>query len=247
MTALLKEIDGLQKQINEKRPLEPKSLEMLRNYFKIGLTWSSNALEGNTLTESETKVVIEDGLTIGGRSLKDHYEAIGHAEAFDFLYNIVGNKIIIEKDIKKLHQLFYYRIDKTNAGAYRKLKVFISGTKFVPPAPEKVPELMQTFAKKIPEIQKEYHPIEFAALIHKEIVDIHPFVDGNGRTARLLMNLALLQAGYVVTIIPPIRRADYIASIVKSQVNPKDDTSFKRLIAEMVLESQKDYLRMLKI
>ncbi len=245
MEKLLQKIDVLQKQINEKRPLEPQSLEMLRDYFKIGLTWSSNALEGNTLTESETKVVIEDGITIGGKPLKDHYEAIGHSEAFDFLYDIAEEKTITENDIKRLHHLFYYRIDEENAGEYLKIKVFISGTEFVPPAPDKIPELMKSFADKIPELRKKHHPVEFAALLHRKFVGIHPFVDGNGRTARLLMNLALLQEGYVVTIIPPIRRSDYIASIVKGQVSPKNDKPFITLIAEMVMESQKDYLKML--
>ena len=244
MEKLLQKTDELQKQINEKRPLGQQSLNMLRDYFKIGLTYSSNALEGNSLTESETKVVIEDGITIGGRPLKDHYEATGHSEAFDFLFEVANGESIVEEDIKKIHHLFYYRIDENNAGKYRNIKIFISGTKYSPPAPDKVPELMKAFADSIPELRKKHHPVEFAALLHKELVAIHPFVDGNGRTARLLMNLALLQAGYVVTIIPPIRRSDYIASIVKGQVSPKDDRAFITLIAEMVLESQKDYIRM---
>lgn len=242
--ALLNKIDDLQNQINNKRPLEPQSLKMLREYFKIGLTYSSNAIEGNTLTESETKIVIEDGITIGGKPLKDHYEAIGHSEAFDFLYEIAKEKKITEKDIKRLHHLFYYRIDEDNSGEYRKIKVFISGTEFVPPAPELVANKMKEFADKIPMLRKQNHPVEFAALLHKEFVAIHPFVDGNGRTARLLMNLALLQEGYVVTIIPPIRRVDYINSIIKGQVPPTTDKPFLELIAEMVFESQKDYIRM---
>lgn len=246
MMELLKKIDLLQKKINEKRPLEPQSLKMLRDYFKIGLTYSSNALEGNSLTESETKVVIEDGITIGGKPLKDHLEAIGHSEAFDFLFEIEKGKAITEEDIKKFHHFFYYRINEGNAGNYRNIKVFISGTEYVPPIPDKVPALMKKFVDNIPALRKEHHPVEFAALLHKEIVAIHPFVDGNGRTVRLLMNLALLQEGYVVTIIPPIRRSDYIAAIVKGQVPPKDDKPFITLIAEMVLESQKDYLRMLE-
>ncbi|MGR3219886.1 MAG: Fic family protein, partial [Candidatus Anammoxibacter sp.] len=189
--------------------------------------------------------VIEDGITIGGKPLKDHYEAIGHSEAFDFLFDIVKGKAITEKEIKKIHHLFYYRINESNAGEYRKVKIFISGTRFVPPTPDKTPELMKSFADKIPALRKEHHPVEFAALLHKECVAIHPFVDGNGRTARLLMNLALLQEGYVVTIIPLIRRSDYIAAIVKGQVSPKDDRPFITFVAEMVFESQKDYMRML--
>ena len=176
--------------------------------------------------------------------LNDHYEAAGHAEAFDFLYEIIEEATITEEHIKKLHHLFYYRIDEAQAGEYRTAKVFISGTKYIPPAPEDITQRMQAFVKEIPVHQKSDHPVVFTAWVHRELVDIHPFVDGNGRTARLIMNLALLQAGYVATIILPIRRGDYIPTIVKSQVVPQKSLPFNEFIAEMVVESQKDYLRM---
>jgi Fic family protein len=246
MKNIFAKIDELQKQIMQKRPLGRESLKSLREYFKIGFTYSSNALEGNSLTEMETKVVIEDGITIGGKPLKDHYEATGHGEAYDLLFEIAKGKTISEQDIKKLHHLFYYRIDEANSKKYRKIRVFISGTEYVPPPPEKVPSLMNKFAENIPAMRKKNHPVEFAALLHKDLVAIHPFVDGNGRTARLIMNLALLQAGYVIAIIPPLRRVDYLAAIAKGQVAPKDDKPFVEFIAEMVMESQKDYLRLLK-
>lgn len=246
MNNQLNEIDALQKQINKMRPLDSHTLKTLRNYYRVGLTYASNALEGNTLTESETKVVLEDGLTIGGKSLVEHYEALGHAEAFDYIHEILEEKIITDEMIKRLHTLFYYRIDREQAGKYRKVKVFISGTKYIPPAPEEVEIRMNNFLAKANESRSKYHPVEFAAMLHQELVEIHPFIDGNGRTARLLMNLALLQAGYVVVIIPPIRRADYISSIVNAQVPPKSKEPFFKLIQEMLIESQKDYLRMLR-
>jgi Fic family protein len=121
MKELIKEIDKLQAEINKFRPLDKNLIEQQKEYFRVGLTYTSNALEGNSLTETETKIVIEEGITIGGKPLKDHFEAIGHSEAFDFIYKLAEGKTISEKDIKELHRLFYYRIDTENAGEYRKV------------------------------------------------------------------------------------------------------------------------------
>jgi Fic family protein len=240
------QIDELNKKISDFRPIDKALLKQIKEYFRIGLTYSSNAIEGNTLTETETKVVLEDGLTIAGKPLKDHYEAAGHSEAFDFIYTLAKKKAIVEKDIINIHNLFYFGIDNENAGKYRKVPVIITGTDYVPPAPVKVPVLMKKFVKDIPVMRKNLHPVVFAAKIHREIVDIHPFVDGNGRTARLLMNLALFQSDYVITIIPPIVRAEYIAYVKRAQTGKKDDTDFINFISCMVYESTKDYLRLLE-
>ena len=121
------------------RPLPVATLKSLREYYRVGLTYTSNALEGNSLTESETKVVIEDGLTIGGKPLRDIYEATGHAKAYDFLYELSKERPVSESDILELHRLFYSQIDKDNAGAWRTVPVFISGSHRVLPAPDKVP------------------------------------------------------------------------------------------------------------
>ena len=236
--------DQLREEICRHRPLKGQALKQLRDYFRIGLTWASNALEGNSLTETETKVVIEDGLTIGGKPLKDHYEAIGHAEAFDYLYKLASRKAISERDILKLHKLFYYRVDATNAGHYRKQNIIVTGTDFVFPAPSELKGLMAAFVNEIPRLREEMHPIEFAALLHTRLVTIHPFVDGNGRTARLLMNLALLQAGYPVTIIPPVLRSEYLTTVKES--NRGNVAPFVDLLSNMVWESQRDYLRLLR-
>lgn len=242
----IKKIDELQKEINAYRPLQDNEVKELRDYFKIGLTYSSNALEGNSLTETETKIILEDGITVGGKTLKEHFEVVGHSQAYDYLLTLVEGSGITEEHIVKLHELFYYHIDSKNAGSYRKEQVFITGTSFVPPSPAQVPALMQEFAASIPELEKEHHPIVYAALLHKNFVTIHPFVDGNGRTARLLMNLALLQHNYVITVIPPILRNDYIVALKKAQIDPKDDAPFISFIADVVYESQKDYLRMIR-
>ena len=241
------QIDKLNKQIAQFRSIAGPLLKQIKDYFRIGITYSSNALEGNTLTETETKVVLEDGLTIAGKPLKDHYEASGHSDAFNYIYNLDKKKTINEKDILEIHRLFYYRIDEANAGKYRKVPVIITGTEYVPPVPDKIPGLMKKFiGKKIPLLKKKLHPIIFAAKLHEEIVNIHPFVDGNGRTARLVMNLALFQSGYTVTVIPPIMRADYIGLVKKSQTGKMDSTDFVNFISCMVYESTKDYLRLLK-
>lgn len=244
MKQILAETDELQKEINTYRPLPPNMLKQLREYYRIGLTYSSNALEGNSLTETETKVVLEDGITIGGKPIKDYYEALGHSDAYDYMYKLANKKEFSEEDIKKLHKLFYHRIDEAKAGKYRKEKVFISGSKYTLPAPEKVPELMKEFTVKIKETADKRHPVEYSAIAHKELVFIHPFIDGNGRVARLLMNLILLQKGYCIAIIPPILRRNYIEALEKAHT---DDTNFQKFIAGVVIETQRDYLRLLRV
>lgn len=237
------ENSALQEKIRAHRPLDEYERNQLREYYRIGFTWSSNALEGNSLTESETKVVLEDGITIGGKPLKDHYEATGHSEAYNLLYQLAGNQEITEENIRELHRLFYYRIDTAVAGTYRTRNVIITGTDFTPPAPTALPFAMQEFIASLPQMQQR-HPVEYAALLHLNLATIHPFVDGNGRTARLLMNLALLQSGYPVTIIPPVIRADYIAALQAS--NKGDNAPFINFITCCVWESQKEYLRLLE-
>lgn len=236
--------ESLQLKITEHRPLDAYELKQLKEYYRIGLTYTSNALEGNSLTESETKVVLEDGITIGGKPLKDHFEAIGHSEAFDLLYKLAENQNISEDDILGLHRLFYYRIDAESAGKYRERNVIITGTDFTPPTPTAVPLAMQEFVEALPALHSTLHPVEYAALLHLNLATIHPFIDGNGRTARLLMNLALLQTGYPITIIPPIIRADYIAALRSS--NKGNNKPFISFISCCVWESQKEYLRLLE-
>ena len=235
--------DILQGKIRAHRPLDAYEIKQLKEYFRIGLTYTSNAIEGNSLTESETKVVLEDGITIGGKPLKDHFEAIGHSEAFDLLYKLAKRQDITEDDILGLHRLFYYRIDSETAGKYRERNVIITGTDFIPPGPTEVPKAVQEFLSNLPSL-RQLHPVEYAAMLHLNLVTIHPFIDGNGRTARLLMNLALLQSGYPITIIPPIIRGDYISVLRDS--NKGDNKPFINFISCCVWESQKEYLRLLE-
>lgn len=240
----LRDVDRQQEKICAHRPLTFEETRQLREHYRIGLTYSSNALEGNSLTETETKVVIEDGITIGGKPLRDHFEAVGHSEAFDLLNRLAGEPEISEADILALHRLFYHRIDEENAGKYRKERIIVTGTDFAFPPPARLKGLMRQFVAEISEMRKTRHPVEFAALLHARLVNIHPFADGNGRTARLLMNLALLQSGYSITIIPPVIRADYLKAVKAG--NREDFVPFINLVSCMVYESQKEYLRLLK-
>jgi Fic family protein len=240
--SMLSKIDKLHEQIRAYRPLDAHELQQLKEYFRIGLTYSSNALEGNSLTESETKVVIEEGITVGGKPLKDHYEAIGHSEAFDLLFRLATNRTITKEDILGLHQLFYFRINAENAGKFRQRNVIITGTDYLPPSHADLPGIMQEFIDEIPSLQKN-HPVIYAAQLHLKLATIHPFMDGNGRTARLLMNLALLQNGFPITIIPPLLRADYISALRES--NRGNNEMFLNFISCCVWESQREYLRLL--
>ena len=238
---LLKEIDALQKDVNKFRPFSGGNLKTLKDYYKVSLTYSSNALEGNSLTESETKIILEEGITIGGKPLKDHYEAIGHGEAYEKIFSIYKNKIVTEPIIKELHLLFYGRIEKEHAGVYRDKKVIITGSQYPLPSPDKVPGLMKSLIRKSSVDRKKIHPVRFAAKFHKDFVFIHPFIDGNGRVARLLMNLILIQEGYLLAIIPPILRPKYIAYLEEAHAS---DMDFVNFIGEVLRETQRDYLRL---
>ena len=228
--------------IDALRPLQGTLIQQIRDYYKIGLTYSSNALEGNSLTETETKVLLEDGLTVGGKPIRDYYEATGHAKAYDYIYTLLQGELG-ETQLKSIHRLFYSLIDEAKAGEYRQEKVIISGSKYPVPPPDQIDSLMNEFFHWLSTQEKQMHPVEFAAKAHKEFVFIHPFVDGNGRVARLLMNLCLLRHGYTLAIIPPVLRGEYIALLEKAH---EDDTDFVNFIAERVEETQKDLLRLLK-
>lgn len=240
----IKDAENLRREISARRPLSRHALAQLKEYYRVGLTWSSNALEGNSLTETETKIVLEDGITIGGKPLKDHFEAIGHSNAFDLLYRLAQKPDMAERHILDLHKLFYFRIDPKNAGRYRRVGVVVTGSTLKFPKPAELKKVMQDFVAEIPMKRATSHPIEFAAWLHIALVSIHPFVDGNGRTARLLMNLALLRSGYPVTIIPPVVRGDYIEALKASNVG--DNHPFINLLSSMVYEGQRDYLRLLE-
>lgn len=250
LQALLDRIEENKKCIAERRPLSAEELRELDGYYRVGTTYSSNALEGNSLTLSETKVLLEDGITVGGKPIRDYYEASGHAKAYDYMLNMArsGDIVYTEDIIKKLHHLFYNGVDEANAGNYRNHQVIITGTDYLPPTPEDVPDLMAAFVIELNQQKERLHPVLFAAFAHRRLVDIHPFGDGNGRTARLLMNLVLVNRGYCVVSIPPVLRNEYIGALVAAQRSEKpSQVPFQTLIAECELEAQRDYGRLFNI
>lgn len=242
----LQDIDELKLKIDSYRPLSENILNQIKAYFKISFTYTSNALEGNTLSLSETKIIIEDGITIGGKPVKDHLEVIGQANAYDFLFDVTQKEQnITEQTILRLYQILYCNINENKAGQYRDCNVLITGSEYDLPKYDKIPELMKNFCSEISDKKNSLHPVEYSAWLHERLVSIHPFIDGNGRTARLLMNLALLQAGYNIITIPPVVRNDYIHALQEAQLN-SNIQCFYNFISEMVYEAQKEYLRIIE-
>ena len=241
---ILSKIDLFQKEIHALRPMEGGMLGQIRDYYRVGLTWTSNALEGNSLTESETKVLLEDGLTVGGKPLRDVFEAVDHAKAYDFMFSVFQDRRIDEQTVLKMHRLFYRNIEPEYAGHYRDVRVLITGSQYPVAVPEKIQEEMDGLFAWMQKERDGYHPVEFAAQFHKRFVFIHPFKDGNGRVARLLMNLALIQDGYLPAIVPPILRGDYVSLLERAH---RDDRDFMEFIAEREFESQKEMLRLFQI
>lgn len=193
--------------------------EELDQWLKIELTYTSNAIEGNTLTHAETAQVIEKGITVGGKSLQDHLEAINHIQALDKILQFTNSnlKVITERFILDLHQIILQKIDDTNSGRYRNVSVRIAGSRVIMPNAAKVSELMANFITWLHQQPKENAP-ETAIDTHYKLVTIHPFVDGNGRTARLIMNLVLMQSGFPPVIIPKEDRQEYLRVIEKAQL-----------------------------
>ena len=229
-------IDPLKSALDSHRPFSAHVVKQLKDYYRIGLTYTSNAIEGNTLTESETKVVIEDGLTIGGKSLREHYEVLGHAKAYDHIYSLL-DRTITEEDVLSLHKLFFKQIDSENAGRYRQRNVIITGTDYLPPDYHDVPELMKKYIANFNRIDSDKHSLELASDLHAEFESIHPFIDGNGRIGRLLLSILTMKNGYCPVIIPPIRRSEYITAMKKS--NKGDLITLRVFILSIIYEEMK--------
>lgn len=224
MNGELKQLIEKKQKLDSFRPLPVELVKNLGEWFKVELTYTSNAIEGNTLTRQETALVVEKGLTVEGKSLKEHLEAVNHAQALEFIKKLVGKKRgqITENDILAIHQLILQKIDDPNAGKYRTVAVRIAGATVVLPNPAKVPDLMKEFVNWLHQKSND-HPVKIAADAHFKLVSIHPFLDGNGRAARLLMNLLLMQIGYPPALIRKEDRRAYINAIEKGQIQKELD------------------------
>ncbi|MGC4059282.1 MAG: Fic family protein [Chitinophagaceae bacterium] len=184
-------LSNLKLELDKFRPMDNAKIQ---EALDIEYTYESNRIEGNTLTLLETQMVIEKGLTISGKSLNEHLEAINHNEAIDFIKDIVKNESeLTESTLKQIHAIVLKSIDKMNAGVYRTVPVMISGSTFLPPQPYLLNKLMEDYFHFYQENKTKLHPVVLAAEMHERLVTIHPFIDGNGRTSRLIMNLILLQ------------------------------------------------------
>ncbi len=228
------------------RPLAPALVRNLEDWFRVELTFTSNAIEGNTLTRRETAVVIEKGLTVGGKSLQEHLEATNHAEALDFIHKLIKKKPadLRATEILTIHSIILKSIDDENAGHIRSIPVRISGSPVIMPNHRKVPDLMLEFYTWLTS-KHGMHPVEFAGEAHYRLVSIHPFVDGNGRTARLLMNLLLMMYGYPPAIIRKSDRLAYISALEKAQLGGSK-TDYEKIIARAAHRSLDIYLEALE-
>lgn len=235
-------VDNLKKQLDSKRPIPKATLKSLQESINLEWTYNSNGIEGNTLTLKETQVVLE-GITIGGKTVKEHLEAINHEQAIQYLNDLVNDKkTITEWNIKNVHELVLKGIDNKNAGKYRTENVTIKGATHIPPDYLIIPELMEKLMENF-ESWKEYHPVIQASLLHGELVKIHPFVDGNGRTSRLVMNLVLMNNRYLPIIIKKESRLKYYEALDKAHITT-DYTDFIKLVNELEIEMLNKYLNL---
>ena len=225
---LYKRVTAKKKELDSLRPLPRSALERLRKQFAIELAYNSNAIEGNSLTLSETRLVIEEGITVKGKPLREHFEALNHQKAFELLESFVREKRQLSEElIKEVHKVILSGIDDEYAGRYRDINVRIIGAVKSPPRFEKLPKRMQEFMGYVSKNPEKLNILEMAAAIHYRLVEIHPFSDGNGRTARLIMNLYLMRHGYPITMVLKVDRRKYYDRLKKADLeNRKPFTEF---------------------
>ncbi|MGD9129257.1 MAG: Fic family protein [Candidatus Woesebacteria bacterium] len=243
---LQKRIDQKLKKLQELRPLPTLAVRKLKEQFEIEMTYNSNAIEGNSLTLKETYLVIHEGITIKGKPLKDHLEAKDHHEALEFLYELINKKsqpTLSERLICDLHKLVVKKTEEKFAGKYRTSNVFIGGADHIPPDALQVPDEMQQLISWFIKKRKKLHPIELSAQLHHKLVNIHPFFDGNGRTARLVMNIILMRAKYPLVVILKNDRKKYYR--VLDQADKGNPTQLVKFVAQAVERSLDIYLKTL--
>jgi Fic family protein len=246
---LLQQIDIKKQKLDSLRPLNTAKLKNLQKIFNIDLTYNSNAIEGSTLSYAETKLILNEGLTIGGKKLSEHLEVINHKEALDFIETLshMKPKDLKLKDILDIHFLILKGISTKDAGIFRVKNVGVKksdGEIYHFTAPIKIEDAMREFVAWLLK-KSDLHPVVFAGEVHYRFVTIHPFIDGNGRTARLLMNLILLQYGYPQAVIKVTNRAEYITAIENAQ-DTNDLEQFYIVIARATLDSLGSYLDILE-
>lgn len=250
MNSYLKIIDQKKRQLGKLKPISEKVMKELEAWIRVELTYSSNAIEGNTLSRIETAEVLEKGTkaVISGKPLKDQIEAVNHAKAIDFINDLSkekkGHQFVSEDDIKKIHQIILSGIDDRWAGKYRQSTVLIKGVDVEFPEYHKVPYHMAEFVDWL-QLQQETHPVRVAADAHFKLVSIHPFIDGNGRAARLLMNLVLIANSFPMAVIRNEERTQYLEAVNKGQTKGNLD-SFYKIIFKAIERSLDAYINAAK-
>lgn len=238
---ILNRILKKKKKLDSLRPLPKAVLEHLKEYISIEWTYNSNAIEGNSLTLNETQLVLKEGITIKGKSLREHFEAKNHEKAIRYLDKIICPEYkLSEHDILKIHALVLNGIEEDFAGRYRTGRVRIIGANFVPPNAQKVPDQMEEFVFKFNDNPENKDLISHVSQMHHQFVWIHPFFDGNGRTARLITNLWLMKSGFPPAVILKNDRKKYYAALNKA--NNGDLGKLTLLIAQTIERSLDIYL-----
>lgn len=242
----LQKLAAKKRRLDAHRPLPRELVKNLDEWFRVELTYTSNAIEGNTLTRAETALVVEKGITVAGKSLKEHLETTNHVEALEYIKALVGKirRDITKNDISDINKIILNKTEEDNGGRYRTMPARLTGSETILPNPSKIPELMEEFMFWL-KSDNQNNPAIIAADAHFRLVSIHPFPDGNGRTSRLLMNLILMQEGYPPAIIRKEDRAVYINSLEKGQKTGNLE-DFYRLVCESVDRSLDIYLEALE-
>lgn len=242
---ILLKIDELKKELDQYRNLDSFRITQA---LELEYTFESNKIEGNTLTLQETDFIINEGLTISGKSMREHLEVLNHNEAIDYIKDLVQNHIsITERQVLSIHNLILRGIYPEDAGKYRKVQVMIKGSSHLPPQPFLVAKKMEELYYWYFDNKTKLHPVILAAEMHERLVCIHPFIDGNGRTSRLLMNLILLQNGYVIANIKGefTSRMKYYEALESCHTS-KNKENFLLFIAQTELDCLQRYVSILK-
>jgi Fic family protein len=245
----LEYIDNLKKELDGLRPLSNELITGLKKLFDVDFTYNSTAIEGNTFSFQETKMLLLEGITIGGKSMREHLEIVNHKAAIDYIEELSHKKTeeLRRTDIFNIHSIILQGIDPRNAGKYRDVPVYVNlreGKRHIFCDPLRIADEMDMFFDWLFSSKKE-HPVIIAAEAHTRFVSIHPFIDGNGRTARLIMNLILIQSGYTPAVIQNKERINYLDAI-ESWQQDNNREKFYKIIIQYEKESLEKYLETIK-
>ncbi|MEG9531516.1 Fic family protein [Mannheimia indoligenes] len=242
----LAQIDHLKAELSQRRPLSASEIQRLREEFIIESSYNSNAIEGNTITLRETVLILKEGMTIAEKPLREHLDIIGFKDAFNYIYELVANnEALSERTIKDIHSLVLMN-NAESRGVYRKIPVRILGAENEPTAPYLIAEEMQSLIEKYQQKLTTLHPIEAISWLHLAFESIHPFIDGNGRTGRLLINFELLKQGYLPVDIKFTNRTKYYQCFDDFHQNQQSAVALMELIADYEISELERYLRILE-